>query len=66
MATTSYSGNIPPSSVQADNAPHNGRRRATGAADAHGPLLFVFDEAIYQQEICNFGLFQAKTSNYGL
>ena len=35
MATTSYSGNIPPSSVQADNAAHNGRRGATGAADAH-------------------------------
>ena len=31
-----------------------------------GPLLFVFDKAIYQQEIRNFGLFQAKTSDYGL
>ena len=31
-----------------------------------GPLLFVFDEAIFQHEIRNFGLFQAKTSDYGL
>ena len=31
-----------------------------------GPLLFVFDEAIFQHKIRNFGLFQAKTSNYGL
>ena len=31
-----------------------------------GPLLFVFDEAIFQHEIRNFGLFQAKTNDYGL
>ena len=31
-----------------------------------GPLLFVFDEAIFQHQIRNFGLFQAKTSDYGL
>ena len=31
-----------------------------------GPLLFVFDEAIFQHKIRNFGLFQAKTSDYGL
>ena len=31
-----------------------------------GPLLFVFDEAIIQHKIRNFGFFQAKTSDYGL
>ena len=35
-------------------------------AGAAGPLLFVFDEAIFQHQIRNFGLFQAKTSDYGL
>ena len=33
---------------------------------ACGPLFFVFDEAIFQHQIRNFGLFQAKTSDYGL
>ena len=31
-----------------------------------GPLLFVFDEAIFQHKIRNLGLFQAKASDYGL
>ena len=31
-----------------------------------GPLLFVFDEAIFKHKIHNFGFFQAKTSDYVL
>ena len=34
--------------------------------DGLGPLLFVFDKAIFQHKIRNFGLFQAKTGDYGL
>ena len=33
---------------------------------AYGPLLFVFYKAIFQHKIHNFGLFHAKTSDYGL